>query len=166
MNENDNSIPGAAADVSPAPSGEATQENPRSAVFSAIRSIFGHGASGEPAPAEAPVPQEPPARVIVRNCSTRRVLASLLQAFGGDRTVSGRYFAPTERDVAKIRSWAASNGLFVKESRVLDVLVLDLMMDRTKLDRPPRSYGRPRFGGGRFGGDRFGGGDDDGPDEF
>lgn len=157
MNENDNTTPG------PVPAGESPDPS-RSAVFSAIRSIFGHNASdpqtaGEPAPAPA-VPAEPPSRVVIRNCSTRRVLAQLLQQFGGDRTVSGRYFAPAETDVAKIRAWADANGLFVKESRVQDVLVLDLMMDRTKLDRPARPYGRPRFGGGR------GFRDDDGPDEF
>ena len=80
----------------------------------------------------------------------------LLQQFGGDKDVSGRYFAPAQRDVAKIREWASANGLFVKESRVQDVLVLDLMMDRTKLDpRMIRPYGRPRFGGGyRDEGDR------------
>ncbi|MBQ3809591.1 MAG: hypothetical protein II839_02085 [Kiritimatiellae bacterium] len=165
MNDNDNTTPGSV------PAGE-TPDTSRSAVFSAIRSIFGHNASdgqpeGEPAsapgPAPAPAPAapaEPPARVVIRNCSTRRVLAQLLERFGGDRTVSGRYFAPGETDVAKIRAWADANGLFVKESRVLDVLVLDLMMDRTKLDRPPRPYGHPRFGGGR------GFRDDEGPDEF
>ena len=82
----------------------------------------------------------------------------LVQQFGGEASVSGRYFAPAETDVAKIRAWAGANGLFVKESRVQDVLVLDLMMDRTKLDRPRRPYGGSRFGGGFR--------DEDGPDEF
>ncbi|MBQ9727042.1 MAG: hypothetical protein IJV65_06015 [Kiritimatiellae bacterium] len=157
MNENENTAPGAATPPPETPAG-AAPDSSRSAVFSAIRSIFGHG----PADAESPAPRapaEPPARVLVRNCSTRRVLAMLLQQFGGDASVSGRYFAPDERDVAKIRAWAAANGLFVKESRVLDTLVLDLMMDRTKLERGPRPYGRPRFGG------RFGDGDD-APDSF
>lgn len=174
MNDNDNTTPGAA----PAAPAEAAPDSSRSAVFSAIRSIFGRGPADAPAPDAAPsapeAPAEPPARVIVRNCSTRRVLAMLLQQFGGDKDVSGRYFAPAERDVAKIRAWAAANGLFVKESRVQDVLVLDLMMDRTKLERPHRPYGPGRFGGSRFGGDRFGGGrfgggeagEDEGPDEF
>ena len=159
MNENENTTPGAAPVPPAAPAG-AANDSSRSAVFSAIRSIFGHGApdadSGSPAVPHQPA--EPPARVLVRNCSTRRVLAMLLQQFGGDASVSGRYFAPEERDVAKIRAWASSNGLFVKESRVLDTLVLDLMMDRTKMDHAPRTYGRPRYGG------RFG--DDDGPDGF
>ena len=157
MNENETTPPAGA----PAPAG-AESDTPRSAVFSAIRSIFGHGsAADEPMPAAeheaaSPAPAEPPARVIVRNCSTRRILSMLLQQFGGDKDVSGRYFAPVQRDVAKIREWASANGLFVKESRVQDVLVLDLMMDRTKLDpRMIRPYGRPRFGGGyRDEGDR------------
>lgn len=160
MNENDNTTPGAEPVPPAAPAG-AAPDSSRSAVFSAIRSIFGHGsadaASGQSAET-AREPAEPPARVLVRNCSTRRVLAMLLQQFGGDASVSGRYFAPDERDVAKIRAWASANGLFVKESRVLDTLVLDLMMDRTKMDHAPRTYGRPRYGG------RFG--DDDGPDGF
>ena len=166
MNENDTTTPASGAD----PAGVAPEPS-RSAVFSAIRSIFGRNPDEQPAerppqPAPAdeppPAPVEPPARVIVRNCSTRRVLAMLLQQFGGDRSVSGRYFAPDVTDVAKIRIWAASNGFFVKESRIGDVLVLDLMMDRTKLDRPPRPYPRPRFGGGGFRGRD----DDDAPDEF
>ena len=163
MNENENTTPGSA----PAPE-EAAPDTSRSAVFSAIRSIFGHGsaesaaAPDAPAPADVPVPAPapagPPARVVIRNCSTRRVLALLVQQFGGGETVSGRYFAPAVSDVAKIRAWASENSLFVKESRVLDTLVLDLMMDRTKLERPHHRFGGPRFGGGYR--------DDDGPDEF
>ena len=163
MNENDPTTPVPGTD----PAGAATEPS-RSAVFSAIRSIFGRNPDEQQPDAPAPVPEtppapvEPPARVVIRNCSTRRVLAMLLQQFGGDRSVSGRYFAPDVTDVAKIRIWAASNGFFVKESRIGDVLVLDLMMDRTKLDRPPRPYSRPRFGGGGFRGRD----EDDAPDEF
>lgn len=154
MNDNENKTAGAAPADAPA-------DPSRSAVFSAIRSIFGHSsADPDAAPAPAPaVPAEPPARLLVRNCSTRRVLAMLVERFGGGDSVSGRYFAPAETDVAKIRAWSLKNNLFVKESRVGDVLVLDLMMDRTKLDRPPRPYGRPRFGGDGFRGE-------EGPDEF
>lgn len=100
---------------------------------------------GEPAPADvaAANPAEAPTAsggaplVIIRNCSTKQILDALIAELGGEADVSGRYFAPEVQDVARIREVAASRELFVKESRVRDVLVLDLMVDRTIHPYPP-----------------------------
>ena len=81
----------------------------------------------------------PGALVVIRNCSTKRVLSQLLNELGGkEEDVSGRYFVPTTQDLAKIHQYAASNGFFVKESLVRNVMVLDLMVDRDRRAPYPR----------------------------
>ena len=87
-------------------------------------------AAPEPAPA-APAPSDGTPLVIIRNCSTRQVLETLLAELGGAADVSGRYFAPAVQDPERIRSVAASHDLFTKESRIRGVVILDLMVDRT-----------------------------------
>lgn len=90
-------------------------------------------AAPAPSPAaEAPAPAaEGAPLVIIRNCSTRQVLETLLAELGGAADVSGRYFAPAVQDPERIRAVAASHELFTKESRIRGVVILDLMVDRT-----------------------------------
>ena len=113
------------------------QESARGVGGRQVRAIF---ASTAPEPQReaagfAPAPQTAaagaPSLVIIRNCSTKQVLDSLLAELGGSADVSGRYFAPAVQDVARIKQVAASHELFMKESRIRDVVVLDLMVDRT-----------------------------------
>ena len=86
-------------------------------------------------------PQEYPASdsqniLVIRNCSTKRVLQDLLEAFGGVEHLSGRYFLPACRDINKIRRFAAEHKLYVKTSIMSRVTILDVMVDRSQLEDP------------------------------
>jgi hypothetical protein len=112
------------------------------ARLTSLRSAFRapHGAPrGDFAPARDPAPPREPTvlppgtLVVIRNCSTKRVLSQLLNELGGkEEDISGRYFVPTTQDLAKIHQYASANGFFVKESLVRNVMVLDLMVDRDR----------------------------------
>jgi len=91
----------------------------------------------------APAPADGAPLVIIRNCSTRQVLETLLAELGGAADVSGRYFAPAVQDPERIRQIAASHDLFTKESRIRGVVVLDLMVDRTIHPMPAPGRGGP-----------------------
>lgn len=121
--------------------------SPFGVVGRKVRAIFAATTQQTPAlapaaPATAPAAPaapsgETPSLVLIRNCSTKQVLDALLLELGGAQDVSGRYFAPSVQDPARIRQVAASHELFVKESRVRGVVVLDLMVDRTLHPFPP-----------------------------
>lgn len=151
---------GAAPAPSPAPS------KPFGILGSKVRAIFAATTQHQeppPAPAPAPVPPAPapapassaaapesapqpaakPSLVIIRNCSTRQILETLLAELGGASDVSGRYFAPAVQDPDRIRQVAAAHELFTKESRIRDVVVLDLMVDRTIHPVPQPGRGGP-----------------------
>lgn len=109
-----------------------------------LRTIFASTSASEPShplseestaekPDETPptASDAPASLVVIRNCSTKQVLDELLSELGGTADVSGRYFAPGVQDLEKIKQTAARNELFVKESRIKDVVILDLMVDRT-----------------------------------
>lgn len=135
--------PGARAEFTVPPSVNPAAESAArlSSLRSAFRSPSGPAPSREPLrePSREPAAPRPPtvlppgALVVIRNCSTKRVLSQLLNELGGkEEDVSGRYFVPTTQDLAKIHQYAASNGFFVKESLVRNVMVLDLMVDRDR----------------------------------
>ncbi len=112
------------------------------ARLTSLRSAFNSAPAGAPAgaPAEASVAEPRPPTVlppgtliVIRNCSTRRVLQQLLNELGGKaEDIAGRYFVPATQDLAKIHQYASANGFFVKESLVRGVMVLDLMVDRQR----------------------------------
>ena len=105
---------------------------------------FSPAPAREPAPPREPTVLPPGTLIVIRNCSTKRVLSQLLNELGGkEEDVSGRYFVPTTQDLAKIHQYAASNGFFVKESLVRNVMVLDLMVDRDRRMPYPRRGGYP-----------------------
>ena len=128
--------PGARAEFSVPPSVSPAAES--SARLTSLRSAF-RAPTDPSAPAPAPAaPREPTVLppgtlVVIRNCSTKRVLSQLLNELGGkEEDVAGRYFVPTTQDLAKIHQYASANGFFVKESLVRNVMVLDLMVDRAR----------------------------------
>lgn len=94
-------------------------------------------------PSSAPTPDDGTPLVIIRNCSTRQVLETLLAELGGAADVSGRYFAPAVQNPERIRQIAASHDLFTKESRIRGVVILDLMVDRTIHPVPAPGRGGP-----------------------
>ena len=127
--------PGARAGFSVPPSVNPAAES--AARLTSLRSAF--RSSSGPAPAREPAAPRPPTvlppgtLVVIRNCSTKRVLSQLLNELGGkEEDISGRYFVPTTQDLAKIHQYASANGFFVKESLVRNVMVLDLMVDRDR----------------------------------
>ena len=132
-----------------------------SAALSALRSQL--AASGAAEPADSGFPGGPafvrpvPARIqgplpegttiVVRNCSTKRVLQQLIGEFGGRAEgISGRYFVPVEQNLERIHDIASAHGFFVKETLVGNILVLDVMVDRAR--RFP--YGGGPAAGGKF----------------
>ena len=128
---------GARADFSVPPSVNPAADS--TARLTSLRSAFGSAPDGAPAAAapaaepRTPTQLPPGALVVIRNCSTKRVLQQLLNELGGKvEDVAGRYFVPTTQDLAKIHQYAESNGFFVKESLVRNVMVLDLMVDRAR----------------------------------
>ena len=130
--------PGGTASGFPASASTPAAAN-SAALLTSLRSAFNAGPASAPAAAPAPAaPQAPTqlppdALIVIRNCSTKRVLAQLLNELGGKaEDVAGRYFVPTTQDLAKIHQYAANNGFFVKESLVRNVMVLDLMVDRAR----------------------------------
>ncbi len=101
---------------------------------------FRHERRRPPFHQSAPLTEPPPrvklpegGIVVVRNCSTKRVLQQFLDEFGGkEGDVSGRYFIPASQDLDRIHEFARANGFFVKESLVGRILVLDVMVDRAR----------------------------------
>ena len=138
--------PGARAEFSVPPSVSPAAES--AARLTSLRSAFRapHGAPrGDYAPAREPAAPRPPTvlppgtLVVIRNCSTKRVLSQLLNELGGkEEDIAGRYFVPTTQDLPKIHQYASANGFFVKESLVRNVMVLDLMVDRDRRAPYPR----------------------------
>ena len=127
--------PGARAEFSVPPSVSPAAESAArlSTLRSAFRSPSGPAPAREPAAPRPPTVLPPGALVVIRNCSTKRVLSQLLNEFGGkEEDVAGRYFVPAVQDLAKIHQYASANGFFVKESLVRNVMVLDLMVDRDR----------------------------------
>ncbi len=112
----------------------ANEEGVVSSVLNNIRQIFGRSAE----PTETPADASNARVIIIRNCSTKHVLALLTEKLGGAESASGRYFIPKCQDIAKIRAVATAADLFVKVSTVADIAVLDLMVDRTKRPFPGR----------------------------
>lgn len=92
--------------------------------------------------ASAPVELPEGGTIVVRNCSTKRVLQLLIDEFGGRaEDVSGRYFIPAAQDLPRIHEFAKKNGFFVKESLVGKILVLDVMVDRScRFPGAPRPF--------------------------
>lgn len=138
------SAAGATSGFSAQPPSVPPQAN-SAARLTSLRSAFNSAPAGAPsaaapaAPFEAPQPPAPPTvlpegtLVVIRNCSTRRVLQQLLNELGGKaEDIAGRYFVPATQDLAKIHQYASANGFFVKESLVRNVMVLDLMVDRQR----------------------------------
>lgn len=125
--------PGGTASGFPASASTPAAAN-SAALLTSLRSAFNAGPASAPAAApQAPTQLPPDALIVIRNCSTKRVLAQLLNELGGKaEDVAGRYFVPTTQDLAKIHQYAANNGFFVKESLVRNVMVLDLMVDRAR----------------------------------
>jgi len=108
------------------------------ARLTSLRSALGTPRDDAPEAAPDPAPRQPTelppdALIVIRNCSTKRVLQQLLGELGGKpEEISGRYFIPEAQDLEKIHKYAESNGFFVKESLVRNVMVLDLMVDRAR----------------------------------
>lgn len=125
----------------PAPEPPRVQEAP--AAADAASAVPPAPAAVPAAAAAAPAPADGAPLVIIRNCSTRQVLETLLAELGGAADVSGRYFAPAVQDPERIRQIAASHDLFTKESRIRGVVVLDLMVDRTIHPMPAPGRGGP-----------------------
>lgn len=120
-----------------------------SQALAALRSQF--GAPGGRPRRDRPFPRRPPpprifhesdpvpsvelpegGTIVVRNCSTKRVLQLLIGEFGGRaEDISGRYFIPAAQDLPRIHDFAKKNGFFVKESLVGKILMLDVMVDRS-----------------------------------
>ena len=72
----------------------------------------------EPAPPREPTVLPPGTLIVIRNCSTKRVLSQLLNELGGkEEDIAGRYFVPTTQDLPKIHQYASANGFFVKPRR-------------------------------------------------
>ena len=138
--------PGARAgfSVPPAVNPAADSAARLTSLRSAFRSPSGSAPMREPAPPRQPTQLPPGAVILIRNCSTKRVLSQLLNELGGrEEDVSGRYFVPTTQDLAKIHQYASANGFFVKESLVRNVMVLDLMVDRDRRGGYVRRGGYP-----------------------
>lgn len=88
---------------------------------------------------QEPAPREETAATagdvyIVRNCSTRQVMETLRNKFGG--TPDGRYIRLGQESVGPFEKWAAEEVFFVRKSTIGNVIIMDLMVDNSR--REPR----------------------------
>lgn len=70
----------------------------------------------------------------VRNCSTNEVMGSLKTALSYQENTavqSGRYLKINKADLPAFTKFASEGGFYVKESRVGQVVIYDLMVDNS-----------------------------------
>lgn len=85
-------------------------------------------------------------KIIIRNCSTNEVRENLkMECALSTNTMpedseSGRYLYLPKDTVPRFETWAGQEGFFVKQSYIVGVLILDLMMDNSNRDRPNKFH--------------------------